>query len=196
MSLGTLSISRRTVCAGGVLASLMPCAGLVQAAPLVWEALPNLPDALLQDHEGHRVRFLRDVLQNRVFVLNFIFTSCTTVCPPQTALLKQARDALPPLAAPLVWLSLSVDPLSDTPAMLNTYRHKFAIASGQTPWYFLTGEPNTVANLRAIWGDKTSNPNEHLSRLIVGSAQSRRYTKLDAFAPPHVLIRHLQELMP
>jgi protein SCO1 len=195
MSLDTLSVTRRKVCSGGVLASLLPCAGSVQAAPSVWEALPDLPDVLLQDHEGRSVRLLRDVLQNRVFVLNFIFTSCTTVCPPQTALLKQARDSLPAVTAPLVWLSLSVDPLSDTPAMLNTYRHKFAIAPGQTPWYFLTGEPNTVANLRAIWGDKTNNPNEHLSRLIVGSALTRRYTKLDAFAPPHVLIRRLQELM-
>lgn len=195
MSLEMLSFTRRTVCAGGALASLLPCAGSVQAAPLVWDALPNLPDALLQDHEGRSVRFLRDVLQNRVFVLNFIFTSCSTVCPPQTALLKQARDTLPAVVGPLVWLSLSVDPLSDTPAMLNAYRHRFAIASGQTPWYFLTGEPNTVANLRAIWGDKTSNPNEHLSRLIVGSALSRRYTKLDAFAPSQVLIRRLQELM-
>jgi protein SCO1 len=161
----------------------------------IWEPLPDLPDALLLDHQGRRVRFVRDVLQGRVFVMNFIFTGCATVCPPQTALLKQAREAMPPTTTPLVWLSLSVDPLADTPAMLSAYRDKFSISAGATPWYFLTGEPNAVGNVRAVWGDKTQDPNEHLSRLIVGSVSSRRYTRLDAFAPPQIVAQRVQELM-
>jgi protein SCO1 len=188
-------ISRRAACAWLVGAATLACAANSKAAPTVWETLPDLPDTLLQDHQGRNVRFVRDVLQNKVFVLNFIFTGCSTVCPPQTALLRQARDAMPGTVLRLVWLSLSVDPLADTPATLLTYRKKFDIAAGPTPWYFLTGEPNAVTNLRTVWGDKTRDPNEHLSRLIIGSAASRRYTRLDAFAAPQVVAQRVQELM-
>jgi protein SCO1 len=188
-------ITRRAACAWMACTATLPCVANTKAVPTVWEALPDLPDTLLQDHQGRHVRFVRDVLQNKVFVLNFIFTGCSTVCPPQTALLRQARDAMPSTALPLVWLSLSVDPLADTPATLLAYRKKFDIALGPTPWYFLTGEPNAMTNLRTVWGDKTRDPNEHLSRLIIGSTASRRYTRLDAFAAPQVVAQRVQELM-
>lgn len=161
----------------------------------IWEPLPDLPDAKLLDHQGRSMHFLRDLLQKRVFVLNFIFTGCTTVCPPQTALLRQAHESMSSLPKPLVWLSLSIDPLADTPATLDSYRKKFAISSASTPWYFLTGEPNTVTNLRYVWGDKNSNPNDHLSRLIIGSAALKRYTRIDAFSPPHIIEKRVRELM-
>lgn len=188
--------SRRTACAWVACSPLLCIAAMTKAPPTVWEPLPDLPDAQLLDHQGRSVRFVRDVLQSRVFVLNFIFTGCSTVCPPQTALLKQARDVMPATATPLVWLSLSVDPLADTPATLSAYRKKFDISTGPTPWYFLTGEANAVTNLRTVWGDNSRDPNEHLSRLIVGSAASRRYTRMDAFSPPHIVTQRVQELMP
>jgi protein SCO1 len=166
-----------------------------QAQQAFWEPLPDLPDAKLLDHQGNSMYFLRDLLQKRAFVLNFIFTGCTTICPPQTALLRQARESMSNLPKPLVWLSLSIDPLADTPTTLENYRKKFAISSASMPWYFLTGEPNTVSNLRSVWGDKNSDPNDHLSRLIIGSAASKRYTRMDAFAPPHVIEKRIRELM-
>lgn len=187
-------LMRRSVCAW--LGSALVAAPVAAQKPFtVWEPLPTLPDAQLLDHKGRSVRFVRDMLQNRVFVLNFIFTGCTTVCPPQTALLKQARNELQASAGSLVWLSLSVDPLSDTPAMLDAYREKFAISANAIPWHFLTGEPNTVAHLRAVWGDKTRNPGDHLSRLIVGSAAAHRYTSMDAFSSPHAVVQRVQELL-
>jgi protein SCO1 len=189
------NLSRRHACTWLACAPWLSSAAAAKAVPTVWESLPELPDALLQDHQGRSVRFVRDILQDRVFVLNFIFTGCSTVCPPQTALLKQARDTMPTTSLPMVWLSLSVDPLADTPATLNAYRKKFDISAGPTPWYFLTGEPNTVTNLRTVWGDRSRDPNEHLSRLIVGSLASRRYTRMDAFAPPQLVAQRVQELM-
>jgi protein SCO1 len=191
-------LSRRQACTwlGLACTPWLPNATAAKAVTTAWESLPELPDVLLQDHQGRSVRFVRDILQDRVFVLNFIFTGCSTVCPPQTALLKQARDTMQPTSTPIVWLSLSVDPLADTPAALNAYRKKFDISTGPTPWYFLTGEPNTVTNLRTVWGDRSRDPNEHLSRLIIGSAASRRYTRMDAFSPPHLVAQRVQELMP
>jgi protein SCO1 len=135
-------------------ALLSPFHAVAQTQPSIWEPLPDLPDTKLIDHQGNSKYFLRDLLQKRVFVLNFIFTGCTTVCPPQTALLRQTHQAMLNLPKSMVWLSISIDPLADTPVTLDNYRKKFAISSGSTPWYFLTGEPNTVTNLRSVWGDK------------------------------------------
>jgi cytochrome oxidase Cu insertion factor (SCO1/SenC/PrrC family) len=51
-------------------------------------------DTPLQDQNGNTLRFYSDALQNRVVLLNVIFTSCTDACPLITQKLKEVREVL------------------------------------------------------------------------------------------------------
>jgi len=100
----------------------------------------TLPPIDLVDQEGRP--FTRERLKGRIWITNFIFTSCPTVCP----LLSQRMSALQTRLAgqgPGVQLaSISVDPETDTPAVLKAYGARYQ----QDParWTFLTGKPDAI----------------------------------------------------
>jgi len=76
-------------------------------------------------------------LKGQVWVANFIFTSCTTVCPGLTANMAQLQKEIKSdgLSAELV--TFSVDPENDRPDVLRTYLGKFD--ADFTNWHALTG---------------------------------------------------------
>jgi protein SCO1/2 len=73
-------------------------------------------------------------LDGRVWVANFVFTRCPTICPAFTAKMARIQKKT---ADEVSLVSFSVDPEFDTPAKLAEYATKYEA----TPrWTFLTGE--------------------------------------------------------
>ena len=97
-------------------------------------------------------------LAGKVVVANFVFTTCTDICPLLTATMAQVRDQLRQaklLGDKAVIVSFSVDPEHDTPEALTTYGERF----GATPaeWRFLTGQRQVIDDL-LIGGFKVGRP--------------------------------------
>lgn len=95
-------------------------------------------DTPLQDQNGNTLRFYSHALHNRVVLLNVIFTSCTDACPLITQKLKQVREVLGDKADGITFISLTSDPLRDTPAVLKAYTLKQGV--DEPHWLFLTGD--------------------------------------------------------
>ena len=77
-------------------------------------------------------------LKGKVWVADFIFTSCTTVCMPMTANMKKLQERIAEEGIEDVQLiSFSVDPEIDKPEVLKEYGQKFD--ADFTNWHFLTG---------------------------------------------------------
>lgn len=91
-------------------------------------------------------RPLSDVeLRGRVVVANFIYTTCTDICPALTAQMASLRTHLADeglLGDDVVLLSISVDPARDTPDVLKAFSEPFA--ADPTSWHFLTGDEAAV----------------------------------------------------
>jgi len=106
------------------------------------EDLGAVPDFALVSQRGDTVR-LRD-LAGRVWIADFIFTRCTSTCPMMTERMLDLEDALTDVSR-LRFVSISVDPVYDTPARLAEY----AASYGADPerWIFLTGEKAAVRSL-------------------------------------------------
>src|SRR5215469_18095401 len=78
-------------------------------------------------------------------ILQFIFTTCSTVCPIMSATLAAAQDKLGPELDGIRMVSITIDPENDTPAKLAEYAERFK-ARGQ--WFFLTGREADIVRLR------------------------------------------------
>lgn len=79
-----------------------------------------------------------DNLEGKVWVANFIFTNCTTVCLPMTANMSKLQMELKEQGIEDVELvSFSVDPTVDTPAVLKEYGDNYR--ADYSNWGFLTG---------------------------------------------------------
>jgi cytochrome c peroxidase len=104
--------------------------------------LGEAADGEVLDEQGRRRR-LHGLFADRVVVLSFIYTSCSDVngCPLSTAVLyriKQAMDRDPGLAERLRLISLSFDPVHDTPQVMRAYGANFAQHDDRGRWLFLT----------------------------------------------------------
>jgi protein SCO1/2 len=104
------------------------------------------PELALVDQRG--APFSSADAAGKVVVTNFIFTTCTDVCPLLTATMARARDELRTaglLGAKVLLLSISVDPEQDSPEALATYAERFA--ADPTNWRFLTGDRAQIESL-------------------------------------------------
>lgn len=152
------------------------------------------PNTLLTNQDGQQVHFFDDLIKGKVVVINFIFTSCSDSCPLETARLRQVQTLLGDrVGKDIFFYSISIDPLSDTPAVLKAYAQRFKVGPG---WQFLTGEFDDVTELRHKLGlfiegvDNGRNKDHNLS-LIVGNQETGRWMKASPFENPWILADQL-----
>jgi protein SCO1/2 len=138
-----------------------------------------LPEATLIDAGRGEVR-VRDALagEGPLFV-NFIFTSCTAICPVMSATFAQLQQLLVKEQAPARLVSISIDPEHDTVARLREYAQRLDARPG---WHFLTGSAaDSLAVQRAFdvyRGDKMGHDPVTFMRL----SPSQPWLRLDGFA--------------
>ena len=101
----------------------------------------QLPDFSLTDQRG--APFALADLHDKVWVADFIFTSCATICPPMTIQMASLQDEF--AAEDVRFVSFSVDPERDTPEVLSRYADDYG-ADGSR-WAFLTGQKETIYQL-------------------------------------------------
>ena len=102
------------------------------------------PEFALINQEGNR--FESTKLHGKVVVLNFIFTTCTDVCPLFTANLAQLQRTLKNDTGNVFFVSITTDPEVDSPKVLKSYGQRYG-ADFQN-WTFLTG---SEAQLQQVW---------------------------------------------
>lgn len=113
----------------------------------------DLPPVLLQvgpwsltDHNGQQ--FGSKQLDGKVWVANFFFTRCPTVCPELIKKMAQLRQGLAKQADAISFVSFSVDPEHDTPQVLQQYRSQKQL--DELPggsWTFVTGDKRQLHEL-------------------------------------------------
>lgn len=84
-------------------------------------------------------------LENKIWIADFFFASCPTICVPMNESMQKVSDSLKDMKNDIAYLSFSIDPKKDTPSRLREYKeeHNF---SGEN-WYFLTGDQEETETL-------------------------------------------------
>ncbi len=168
--------------------------GAVQApaAPSNSAATVTLAEATLLDQDGRVVRFPADVVGDRIVVVDFVFTTCTTICPILSAKLTRLQERLGPRAGSEVRLvSFSIDPARDTPARLKAFGAKFKAGPG---WTWLTGGVEDVERVLKGLGAYTANFAEHPPMMLVGDGRTGRFLRFNGFPDPDKLLAAVDEL--
>jgi protein SCO1 len=149
-------------------------------------------DSVLTDQSGRPLKLKTDVIGDRLVVLDFVYTTCTTVCPVLTALLASVQKELDTPAADDVRLvSITVDPARDTPSRLKEYANKHGAQPG---WLWLTGPTGRVNEVLKGFGAYTPNFEDHPPLVLVGDARSGQWTRFYGFADPKAVVAKVREL--
>ena len=149
-------------------------------------------DTALLDQSGKQVKLKSDVFGDKLVVIDFAYTSCTTVCPVLTALLAQVQTQLGERVGKEVQLvTITVDPARDTPARLKEYAAKHGVKPG---WTWLTGPTGTVNDVLKGFGAYAPNFEDHPPLVLVGDARSGNWTRFFGFSDPKDIVAKVDEL--
>ncbi|VAW83226.1 Cytochrome oxidase biogenesis protein Sco1/SenC/PrrC, putative copper metallochaperone [hydrothermal vent metagenome] len=152
------------------------------------------PNYVLTTQDGEKMKFFDDVIEDKVVIINFIFTSCKSVCPLETARLKEVYDLLDGrVGKDVFFYSISIDPARDTPEVMKAYMEKYGIAN-RPGWNFLTGKKEEVDIIRTKLGLKiddlvTSEDGEidHNISLVIGNQATGKWVKRSPYEASQVL---------
>jgi len=95
------------------------------------------PDVNLRNQTGRKVNFAELMDFDGPVLLNFIFTSCATICPVQSATFGQVQPDLAAIEPGYLMVSISIDPEYDTPRRLRDYADLHEAGEN---WVLLTGQ--------------------------------------------------------
>ena len=145
------------------------------------------PNVGLTTQDGESVRFFDDLIEDKVVLINFIYTSCVDTCPMETAQLTQVQKILGErLGKDVFFYSISIDPENDTPEVLKEYKDRF-----RANWTFLTGDSADITELRKKLGlyieEIQDGSNNHNVNMIIGNQATGRWMKRSPFENPYVL---------
>jgi protein SCO1/2 len=147
----------------------------------------NIPDVELLDQDGRAVHFYADLVKGKVVAVQFIFTTCTTICPPLGATFARVQKDLGERAGRDVRLiSVSVDPATDTPERLKAWAAKFHAAEG---WTLVTGAKPQIDELLRALGASTGSPADHSPTVLIGNDAKGQWTRTYGLARPAVLVK-------
>lgn len=154
---------------------------------------PNMP---LVTQDGKAVKFYDDLIKDRVVLIHFMFTTCQSICPPMVENLRKVQQILQPalgdeLGKRFLILSISVDPETDTPAVLKAYADRRGVGPG---WLFLTGKRADVETLLAKLGEEYKDKFRHSGMALIGSDAARSFKKVFAMAPPEELAETMRKM--
>jgi protein SCO1 len=112
-----------------------------------------LPAFELVDQRGQP--FGLEDLKGRIWVADFVFTSCPTVCPKLTQRMKEIQHRAHHMGDAFRLVTFTVDPETDTPEVLSAYAASYHIDTRR--WYFLTGplrdvEPTVIQGFKMVMG--------------------------------------------
>jgi cytochrome oxidase Cu insertion factor (SCO1/SenC/PrrC family) len=150
------------------------------------------PDVTLTDSAGARVRLAAALESPGPVVLQFIFTTCPSICPVMTATLAAACEELGPDRNQVRMISISIDPEYDTPERLRDYAQKFKAGAN---WRFLTGSRDDVAAVQKAFGAYRPNKMQHEPLTFLRAAPGEPWVRLAGPITPAELAGEVRRLI-
>jgi cytochrome oxidase Cu insertion factor (SCO1/SenC/PrrC family) len=150
----------------------------------------KIPDVAVQDQNGKSLNFYTDLVKGKVVAINFIFTTCTTICPPLTATFRRVQQQLAEQKSSAQLISVSVDPAIDTPERLRDFAAKFKAEPG---WAFVTGNTSDINSLLQQLGVAVTNKNDHTPMILIGNDEAGYWTRAYGLSSPTSLVKLITE---
>lgn len=146
----------------------------------------TIPDLVLRDQEGRRVRLYTDLIRDKVVVINFIYTSCTYTCGMQGRTFSKLQTLLGERLGKSVFLiSVTTDPAKDNPQQLKAWAKRFDAQSG---WTLVTGETAEMNQFLMAFTGKFASGGMHAPTTFIGNDKKGIWTSaVGLFAPEDLL---------
>jgi protein SCO1/2 len=129
--------------------------------------------------DGKTVSLQAELDDGRPVVLNFIYTSCTTICPLGSQVFAQFQRSLGAKHEPVHLVSISIDPEQDTPKRLRAYAQQFHAERG---WDHYSGTLAASLMVQRAFGAYRGDKMSHTPLTLMRAAPGKPWVRFDGFA--------------
>lgn len=138
--------------------------------------------------DGQAVALVDELKHDGPLVLDFVFTTCTAICPTLSRTFAELQARSDP-AKPLRLVSISIDPQQDTPAVLRSYAKQFDAGK---QWRFYTGTVAQSVAVQRAFDVYRGNKMNHVPLTFVRRGPGQPWVRLEGYASVDALLREVQ----
>jgi protein SCO1 len=136
----------------------------------------TIPDISLINQKGEKVQFKEYLNTDQPVILEFIFATCTTICPILSIGFTNLQQKLGPEASNLRLVSISIDPEHDTPEVMKTYLQRYKAQPG---WDFFTGDVKDITLLMQAFDAYVSDKMGHRPLTFLRSPKGDKWVRIN-----------------
>lgn len=151
----------------------------------------KIPNVMVVRHDGRKTQLSSVLGHSGPVIVNFIFTTCNTICPIMTAIVSKVHATIGPTSPNLLFVSISIDPEHDTPTTLSEYAERYKAGSN---WQFLTGGLTEVQVIQRAFDAYSGDKMNHTSLTLMRGSNSSSWIRIEGFANANELIREYKLL--
>ena len=151
----------------------------------------TVPDVTLVDQDGARVRLREVMADDKPTFVQFVFTSCPTICPILGAIFSNFQNKLGAKAADIRFVSVSIDPEHDEPAKMKAFLNRY---NAKDNWTFLTGSRADIQAVQNAFDAYADNKMSHSPLTFFFSPAEKAWVRIGGFIGASELVHEYQEV--
>lgn len=144
----------------------------------------ELPDTALTSSNGTNSRLIKELDTDKPVILNFIFTTCTAICPIMSGTFAEINHALSNKSVKMI--SISIDPEYDTPKTLRAYAKKF---NANKNWNFFTGTTENIITTQRAFSEYRGNKMNHEPNTFFRPSKNSKWIKISGFISSNEFVK-------
>lgn len=150
-----------------------------------------VPSVTMIREDGTKVNLKDEINDGKPVIMNFIFTSCTTVCPVLSRTMSMVQARLGSDADKVHLVSISIDPEQDTPSRLAAYAKRYHAGPD---WHFYTGTLAASVTVQKAFDAYRGDKMDHEPATYLRRAPGRQWLRMDGFATADEVIQEYRQM--
>ncbi len=135
----------------------------------------NIPDVTLINQNGARIKLKNLIAADKPVVIDFIYGTCTTICPVLSAGYSNLQQKLGQNSANVQLISISIDPENDTPKVMKEYLKRYRAKAG---WDFLTGSRSDIDKVMHAFDAYIPNKMYHYPLNLIRNPKDGKWVRI------------------
>ncbi len=152
----------------------------------------SIPDVTLINQDRKKVHLKEFLNSGKPVLLDFIFGTCTTICPVLSAGFSNMQKKLGPDVNKVHFVSISIDPEYDTPEMMRQYLDRYRAKPG---WNYFTGTRKDIDAAMYAFDAYVPNKMSHYPLTFLWKPGDKQWVRIYGMISTRDLISEYERLL-
>lgn len=152
----------------------------------------TVPEVTLVNQDGKKVKLGELLNAKDTVLLDFVFTTCTTICPLLSLGFLDFQKKLGYESEKVQLISITIDPEHDSPNIMKSYIQRY---DAQPGWDFLTGSRGDIDKVLKAFNAYSPNKMSHAPLILLKSRYDTDWVRIYGLIGTRDLLREYQNIL-